>query len=279
MPSSVLQNLMGISARRTALHKLHVVTRFVIAFSIGLAIVFITGPSDIYLAISLLLLSIILTLLGGVPVRSLSKFLVVIVTVTVFIGFSFIFLTQIPGKTTYLEYVLMSIETAKGPFTWKILISDGTLTYLFIYCSRIIIMVFSAIFLLGTIDDREVIWGMRSVGLPYGATVVAALFFKGISLFADDFFTVRDAMAVRGVDFAKASLLKKLHLYFYSLIPIFSLMLRRSYDISLALESRGLSPTSKPPMIFHQMRFKTADYLVTILCVVAVFAIYLEKTF
>ncbi|MEM2943087.1 MAG: energy-coupling factor transporter transmembrane component T [Candidatus Bathyarchaeia archaeon] len=279
MPSSVLQNLMGISARRTVLHRLHVVTRFVIAFSIGLAIVFITGPGDIYLAVSLLLLSIILILLGGVPVRALSKFLVVIVTVTVFIGFSFIFLTQIPGETTYLEYVLMRIETAKGPFMWKLLISDRTMTYLFIYCSRIVIMVFSAIFLLGTIDDREVIWGMRSVGLPYGATVVAALFFRGISLFADDFFTVRDAMTVRGVDFAKAPLLKRLRLYFYSLIPIFSLMLRRSYDISLALESRGLSPTSKPPIVFRQMRFKTVDYLVTLLCAAAILGVYLEKTF
>jgi energy-coupling factor transporter transmembrane protein EcfT len=241
--------------------------------------VFITGPSDIYLSISLLLLSIILTLLSGIPIRALSKFLVVIVSVTIFISFSFIFLTQIPGRTMYLEYIIMSIETAKGTFAWKILISDRTLTYLFVYCSRIIIMIFSAIFLLGTTDDREVIWGMRSVGLPYGATIVAALFFRGISLFTEDFFTIRDAMAVRGVDFARTSLPKKLYLYFYSLIPIFSLMLRRSYDISLALESRGLSPRSKPPMIFHQMRFRTVDYSVTILCIAAILTMYLTKTF
>lgn len=277
MPSSVLQCLMGISVRQTPLQKLHVLTRFVIAFSIGVAIIYISGPRDLLLALALLCLSLLLTVLGGIPLRAISRFVVVIISVTVFIAFSFIFFAQIPGQTTYFEYPILKIETARGLFIWKIMITDASLQYLFIYCSRIVIMVFSALFLLGTTGDREVIWGLRSLGLPYGATVVAALFFRGISLFTEDFFTIKDAMTVRGVDFLRTPIIKRLNLYFHSLIPIFSLMLRRSYDVSLALESRGLSPSSRPPVLFHQMRFRPVDYIVMILCASAILSIHLIK--
>ncbi len=257
MPT-VLRELTGVEASSEKYMGLHVAAKIFVPFSLSLSILFTKDP---YSAIILVLISLSICLVAGIPLSLLKRYLVVIGSMTSFIALSFVLFTHIPGKTIY-EATILSFQAEKGVFEWKISVTDRGLLYIAIFTSRIFAMIFSALLLLGTVTDRDIIWGLRSIGLPFGVCVAVSLFFRGIQLFVSDFYTVREAMMARGVDFAKTSLAKKFLLYVNALIPILSLMITRSFEVSMALEARGIAPGTKTSTIYHTYKMGRRDYIV-----------------
>ncbi len=67
-------------------------------------------------------------------------------------------------------------------------------------------------------------------------------------------------MSARGVDFERTPLVKRFTLYANALIPLLSLMITRSYEVSMALESRGIAPGSRSASGYHLYRMRRSDY-------------------
>lgn len=271
MPT-VLGELAGVEARSKSYMQLHILSKISLPLSISISILF---TKDIYSSLTLILAGILACIAAGIPLSALKKYVVVIGSMTSFIALSFILFTHIPGKTLY-EAVLWRFEAEKGVFEWRVQVTDTSLMYAAIFISRIFAMVLSAILLLGTVTDRDLVWGLRSIGFPFGACVAASLFFRGIQFFIADFHTIREAMMARGVDFARTPLTKKFLLYANALIPLLSLMITRSYEVSLALEARGIAPYTKAPLSYHEYRIGERDFYILAIALVLALAYVLR---
>jgi len=257
MPKTFFRDFIGLEVKETKYQKLHVFSKILIPLSLSFSILFV---KDVFSALILVFTSLFLCKIAGIPLGFIKKYLVIIISLTSFISLSFMLFTSMPGNVVFFEYTLVEIRAEKGVAEWKITISDASLNATMVFVSRIFAMVLSAVLLLGSVSDRELIWGLRSIGVPYGACLSIALFFKGLQLFVSDFYTVRDAMVIRGVDLDRMSLASKFKLYVNALIPLLTLLITRSYEISLALESRGISPSSKVPTRYHVPEFRLCDF-------------------
>jgi len=254
MPT-LLWELAGVEARNQGYLGLHVLTKIFIPFFLSINILLVKDPLS---AVMLVVLSFILLMYTRVPLSLLKNYIVLIISVTSFIALSFMVFTKMPGQV-YLDIPLFSIEAEKGTLEWRITITDTAISYTILFVARIVSMILSATLFLATVSDRDIVWGLRSLKLPFGIAIAASLFFRGIHLFVNDFFTIRDAMMSKGVDFEKTPLTKKMSLYASMLIPLISLMITRSYEVSLALESKGISPTTRSKTLYHSYNFTNRD--------------------
>ncbi|RLE84513.1 MAG: hypothetical protein DRJ41_03005 [Thermoprotei archaeon] len=269
MPT-VLKELIGVEVKSERYMALHIISKFFIPFSISLMLFLI---KDLISASLLVIISLCVCKLSGISLSSLKKYLMVIMCMTSFIVISFTFFTTLPGHTLF-EINVLRFQAEKSMFEWKIMITDTDLQHIVFFILRIFTMVLSALLLLGSITDRDIVWGLRSAGVPYGISVAVSLFFRGIQLFISDFHTIREAMIARGIDFKRTSLIKKFFLYVNALIPLLSLSVTRSFEVSMALESRGIAPTTRVKTTYHIYKIKRDDYTVIALfsVLVALFA-------
>ena len=267
--STALSELAGIEAKSRRYMRLHVATKLFLPLSISIAIVFANDPLK---ALSVAVISAGACVAAGVPLGTLRRYLLLLVSISTFVILAFSLFANIPGKIIF-EIELLKIQAEKGVFEWKLCVTEEGLYYSATFVLRIVAMILTAVLVMASITDRDLVWGLLSLRVPLGACVAASLFFRGVQLFASDFFTVREAMMARGVDFERVSLAKKFSLYANALIPLFSLMITRSYEVSLALEARGISPTIRSSSGYYVFRMGKDDYLVIALSVVLMLAL------
>jgi energy-coupling factor transport system permease protein len=259
MPT-ILGELAGVEARSKRYMELHVLAKIALPLSISLSLPLAREPLQ---ALALVAVSAAACAAAGVPLSVLRKYLLVIVSMSAFIVLAFSLFTYIPGRVLY-EVTLWRVQAEKGVFEWKIAVTDAGLRYSTAFILRIFAMILSATLLLASVTDRDLVWGLLSLKTPFGVCVATSLFFRGVHLFVSDFHTVREAMMARGVDFERTSLAKRFTLYANALIPLLSLMITRSYEVSLALESRGITPGSRSASGYHVYRMRRSDYLIVL---------------
>lgn len=259
MPT-ILGELTGFEAKNNVYMSLHPVIKILVPLFFSLDVLLI---KNIYSALILVFLVFATLLFAGVPLRILKGFLILITSISIFIVLSFILFTNVPGNKLF-EYTLLQVNAEKGTLVWRISLTDSALIKAGIFIFRILAMIFTATLFVATVSDRDIVWGLRDLHLPLGFSVAVSLFFRGISLFLEDFKVIREAMMSRGVDFEKTSLSKKFMLYVNALIPLVSLMINRSYEVSLALESKGISPWTKSKR-HRKLAFRRADLAVFVL--------------
>jgi len=258
MPT-ILGELAGVEARSKRYMELHVLTKIALPLFLSLSLPF---ARELHQALALALISALACAAAGVPLSALKKYLAVVVSMSAFIVLAFSLFTYIPGKVLY-EVTLWRLQAEKGVFEWKIAITDASLRYSTAFILRIFAMILSATLLLASVTDRDLVWGLFSLRMPFGVCVAASLFFRGIHLFVSDFHTIREAMIARGVDFERTPLARRFMLYANALIPLLSLMITRSYEVSLALESRGISPGSRSASGYYTYKMGRSDYAIT----------------
>ncbi|MCI4459915.1 MAG: energy-coupling factor transporter transmembrane protein EcfT [Acidilobus sp.] len=257
MPT-ILGELVGVEARSRGYMNLHVLSKVFLPLFISLSLPFARQPLQ---ALAVALVSVAACVAAGVPLSAMKRYLAVIISLVAFIVLAFSLFAQVPGRVLY-EVTLVSIHAQRGVVEWKLVITDTGLWYSAAFILRVFAMVLSAVLLLASVTDRDLVWGLLSLRAPFGASVAASLFFRGIHFFISDFYTVREAMMARGVDFERSSLARRFRLYSNALIPLLSLMVTRSYEVSLALESRGIAPGSRSASGYHVYRLRPADYAV-----------------
>ncbi|MEM0226665.1 MAG: energy-coupling factor transporter transmembrane component T [Thermofilaceae archaeon] len=267
MPT-ILGELAGVESKSSRYLSLHVSTKIFLPLSFAVAIFFATDPIK---ALLLVAASAGACVAAGVPLGAIKRYLAVIVSMSSFIVLAFSLFTHIPGKTLF-EVTLLSMRAEKGVFEWKLSLTDTGLTYALTFILRIFAMILSATLLMATVTDRDLVWGLLSLKVPFGACVATSLFFRGLQLFASDFYTIREAMMARGVDFERTSLAKRFLLYVNALIPLLSLMITRSYEVSLALESRGIAPSSRAASGYYTFKMRRDDYAVIAVSVTLIIA-------
>lgn len=268
MPT-LLEELSGVRLGASPYMSLHSVTRVSVPFLLSLSILFVRDVPSVLLV---LVASALFLAAARIPLRVIRVYLLLLTSVTIFIAMAFMLFTRVPGRVIW-QVEILEVQAEKGVWEWAIVVTDASLERTAFYALRIVSMILTATLFISTVSDSDILWGLRRLGLPAGFTVAAALFFRGVGFFFMDFAVVKEAMEARGVDFKRTSLARRFILYVNALIPLLSLLITRSFEISSALETRGITPSTKISRGYRLTPVRREDYLT--ICLVVALVVWL----
>ncbi len=185
-------------------------------------------------------LLLLINILGEVPLRRLGLLLQSL-SLLVIISLVMWPLLYHPGKEIF-RY---------GP----IYITDVGVAYGIGMAFRILNMVISPITLMLTTRQRELILGLRGIGLPSKATFALATAFRFLPTVVGVGNGIIEAQRSRGLDVNKGSMLTRMKNYSAILGPLMISSLRIAQQLALAVESKAMSSTAKRttvrPLTYH----------------------------
>jgi len=251
------------------IHKLHPLTKLVIVFVINLISFFVM---DFYGTLCLLALILILLAIGKVPLSLAKSFVMALLGIIQLIMISYLLFTQIPGNIIYFEAYVVLLR-------WHIYVSDATLLNAFTMDIRLVTLFLTTTFFLATTRDRDLIYGLRKLHIPYAGCLMFSLMFRSMSLFVDDYYIIREAMMSKALDFGKGSIAKRLRRYVFLIIPLMILMVKRTEEIAYAIEARGIPIRGRKRAVYHDFPLTAIDYAVCGVFVSFFLGIVVGKTY
>jgi len=248
LPPSVNQpkmrrTLLGKVPVFSPLYQLHPVTRLFTLLFLGIISLFILTPE---INIALIVLILLYLIWAKVDISGLRIYLPLTITVAIFM---FAVSTAFPGaKPEYHTFTFLGIT-----FYLEV--------FFFTFCSywRLLAMLFGTIQYFSTNRERDTLVAIRTLKVPFVITYFFSLALRSAGMFLEDMHTIREAERARGLDESSMSLRDRAKLYGMYMIPLFTLALRRTDEISAALFARGYTPSGKV-----EGGGKRTDYILTL---------------
>ncbi|HVO21980.1 MAG TPA: energy-coupling factor transporter transmembrane component T [Anaeromyxobacter sp.] len=110
---------------------------------------------------------------------------------------------------------------------------------------RLMAMLFGTIQYFSTNRERETLVAIRSMWIPFAVTYFLSLALRAAGMFLEDMRVIREAERARGLDETSLSLRDRAKLYAMYMIPLFTIAIRRTDEISNALFARGYTISGK----------------------------------
>jgi energy-coupling factor transport system permease protein len=233
--------------------------------------------SNVFDLLVILAFVIILILVAKLPIfsKSFRKILIIFYLANVSIFISWIFLNT-QGTIVYFQ---ASIVIIKNVWIWNIRVTQLGIFSAFLAVLKANISFLLMLLLFTAVSDRELIYGLRTIKIPYALCIMIDLTFRGLSMFQKEYTTVKEAMMTRGVNFEKASIPQKIKNFVGVFITLIVLMFKRTEDMAASIEARGIPLRAKNRTIYHYYPFKKKDYLINIILLLFFgFSIYLGFT-
>ncbi|MEM0474116.1 MAG: energy-coupling factor transporter transmembrane component T [Zestosphaera sp.] len=152
-----------------------------------------------------------------------------------------------------------------------------------VYC-RMFWGILIIIYFLSVSRERDIILGLRWLRLPYVISYTAGLALRSIGLSIIDFNTIREAEKARALDMGELPLTHKIKKFGLYIVPLMSLALRRTDEVSNALDARGFSfagwrDSRRTEYMLSKYEVRLRDLLVIALMVFMLLALlYLKLT-
>lgn len=243
--------------------RIHPLTKAAIVIVLNLVTLWSPDP---YSTALFLMISLLLVLVSRSPLAAIKGFLVTVVGLMQLLTLSYMLLTVKPGIVTYFERRLTLLTSPGGELTWHILISDRTIRDALALDMRLLALFLAMAFFMVTTNDRDIVYGLRKLRLPLALSLITALIFRAIAMSVDDFYAVRDAMRSKGADVGGGAPWKRIRDYVYLMVPLFILVIRRSEEVSLAIEARGIPIRRRGRTVYHNLPFQLHDWLLLAAC-------------
>ncbi|MHA1689749.1 MAG: energy-coupling factor transporter transmembrane component T family protein [Promethearchaeota archaeon] len=252
--------------------KTHPLVKMAIVFILSISGFILTSYIDLLV---LLFFNIILILILKIPVFS-KQFRKVIIAfffmnVSIFIAWSLF--SERPGNIIFYETTIILIE---NKWIWHVLITDITLISAGTISLRAIIMFLLMLFFFTSVSDRDLIYGLRSIKVPFALCLLINLTFRGLTMFQQEYSTVKEAMMTRGMEFKRISIPKRINNFIMIFMTLIVLMFKKTEDIANSIEARGIPFRSKNRTIYQFYPLKKKDYfnllLLLLFLIVSIFA-------
>lgn len=223
------KTLLGTVPVTSPLYNLHPVTRFATLLFLGVVSLFIDVPE-----INILLIILIFLYLrwAKVDISGLRIYLPLTVTVAIFM-----FTVSIAFPTVHPDFHTFKFLGITFYFE--------SLFWTFVSYWRLMAMLLGTIQYFSTNRERETLVAIRSLKAPFVVTYFFSLALRSAGMFMEDMHTIREAERARGLDETSLSLRDRAKLYVMYMIPLFTLAIRRTDEISNALYARGYTPSGK----------------------------------
>lgn len=218
------RTIIGFVPGDSIMYRLHPVVRLSLYIATGILPLFIETPE-----ISILFIAIILILfvVANVNLNRLKIFTPMLITVGIIINLTYIFF-PIRRAEGLIMFSLGSLDVHFYSTMWAFCI------YL-----RIITLVLASVFYFSTNRERDILVAMRSIGTPFVVSYFIGLALRSAGIFIEDYAIIREAEQARGLDVRNLSFLGKVKHFSMYLVPLFTLSIRKSDDISTGLFAKG----------------------------------------
>jgi energy-coupling factor transporter transmembrane protein EcfT len=237
------RTLLGTVPITSPLYNLHPVTRLFTLLFLGVISLFILVPE---INILLIILIFIYLKWAKVDISGLRIYLPLTVTVAIFM---FTVSTAFPGaKPDYHAFRILGITFYLEVFYFT-----------FASYWRLMAMLFGTIQYFSTNRERDTLVAIRTLKAPFVVTYFFSLALRSAGMFMEDMRTIREAERARGLDESSMALRDRAKLYAMYMIPLFTLAIRRTDEISNALFARGYTPSGK-----IEGGGKRSDYILTL---------------
>lgn len=242
LPQKMRRTLLGTVPITSPLYVLHPVTRLFTLIFLGVISLFIDLPE---INIALLILIIIYMKWAKVDISGLKIYMPLTVTVAIFM---FTVSILFPGNDpSYHTFKFLGITFYLEPLYWT-----------FASYWRLMAMLIGTIQYFSTNRERETLVAIRSLKAPFAITYFFSLALRSAGMFMEDMRTIREAERARGLDESSLSLRDRAKLYAMYMIPLFTIAIRRTDEISNALFARGYTISGN-----IEKGGKRSDYILT----------------
>lgn len=236
------KTLLGTVPVSSPLYQLHPVTRFITLVFLGVVSLFIDVPE-----INILLIVMVFIYLhwAKVDMSDLKIYLPLTITVAIFM---FAVSIGFPSRQAdYHTFQFLGITFYFESLYWT-----------FASYWRLMAMLIGTIQYFSTNRERETLVAIRTLKAPFVITYFFSLALRSAGMFLEDMRTIREAERARGLDETSLALRDRAKLYVMYMIPLFTLAIRRTDEISNALYARGYTPSGKLENGVHR-----SDYILT----------------
>ena len=264
------RTLLGVVPVTSPLYALHPLTRLFTLGFLGVVSLFIDLPEVNF---ALVLLILLYLRWARVDLSGLRIYLPLTVTVAVFMfGVAIAFPNRDPSSHTFrFAGITFYAESLYWTFAsyWRLMaMLAGTIQYF------------------STNRERETLVAIRAMHIPFAVTYFLSLALRAAGMFLEDMRTIREAERARGLDETSLRLRDRARLYAMYMIPLFTIAIRRTDEISNALFARGYTISGRiekggrrTDYIHTKYAFRTRDAwlcsaMVVTLCAVAVARIF-----
>lgn len=237
------KTILGFVPVESPVYGIHPMVRLIIYFTMSMIPLCVQMPE-----LNLLLFVLLLGLFkfARIQFRSIRMFFPMMVTVGIFIMLVYnifpvmdsqrLVMAHIGGLKIYYHSFMMGISV-----------------YL-----RIIVLIFASIFYFFTNRERDILIAFRELKAPFAVSYFIGLTLRSAGMFIEDYRTIQEAERSRGMFTEDLSFFAKIRHFAMYMIPLFTLAIRKSDEISIALYAKGTSLSNKvngkkrPDYLLHQ---------------------------
>lgn len=224
------RTIIGFVPGESIMYKLHPVVRLSLYIATGILPLFIETPE---ISLLFIVLVLILFVVANVNLNRLKIFTPMLITVGIIINLTYIFF-PIRKAEGLVMFSLGSLDVHFYSTMWAFAI------YL-----RIITLVLASVFYFSTNRERDILVAMRSIGTPFVVSYFIGLALRSAGIFIEDYAIIREAEQARGLDVRNLSFFGKIKHFSMYLVPLFTLSIRKSDDISTGLFAKGTELSGK----------------------------------
>jgi energy-coupling factor transport system permease protein len=232
---NILQDLFSYSSQRTVVHNINPSLKMLAILCLELIAFSLVG---LQFSIPLLLLVIALLLVAKVPLGTVRTFLAAILWMVIIAQISFTLIAPAMGDTVIFTLKTKSIYLENVLAGLSISIRLATMTML------------SAL-LIATTSQREIVLGLRGLGLPYSLASIVGLTFRTVITLATDWEIIRQAQYARCLDVDDGNLIEKMKKRASVGMPLTAALVNKMDHLSVALECRAVGSSKKPVEYFQ----------------------------
>lgn len=224
------KTILGFVPVESPIYAIHPMVRLVIYFAMSMIPLCVQMP-EVNFALFLLLMG--LFVYAKIDFRKIKLFLPMIITVGIFITLMYTFFPIVDDSRLVIGHI--------GKFN----IYFYSMIYALSVYFRIILLIFSSVFYFFTNRERDILIAFRKFKVPFAASYFIGLTLRSAGMFIEDYRTIREAERSRGMFVEDLGFFKKIKHFAMYMIPLFTLAIRRSEEISIALYAKGTSLSSK----------------------------------
>ena len=254
------KTVLGYVPIKSPIYVLHPVSRIILYLFMSFIPLLIQMPE---INLLLLLGTLCLFKIARIDMRQLKIYVPMMILVACFITFSYtVFPTKLDGE---VPIIVFGLKLYRFSILWAVMV------YI-----RIITLLLASIFFFSTNRERDILVGLRCMNVPFVVSYFLGLTLRSAGMFLEDYGIVKEAEKARGLDMEKEKLLTKVSHFPMYMIPLFTLAIRRSEDISTGLYAKGTEikgtykGQKRPDYLRTKFKKTTLDYAVSV-CSIAVF--------
>lgn len=137
-----------------------------------------------------------------------------------------------------------------------------------VFTAKFLVLIFAAVILTMSTSPRDLLLGLTKLKIPYAFAFMLTIAIRFIPVITKEINTVIDAQRARAykIVFSLMHPVQSFKAFTPVLIPVLMLLLKRSYELSLSIDSRAFR--AKPTITYpKRLKFKLVDWVFSFLVV------------